>query len=459
MRKLLIASAALAASVGVAIAGGAFNGFPIVGDPGNDVCLSYGNNNVCNQYSPAGPNGITGVESIPADTNNASGTNPQTVLIPSALVGGFNNRVNRLIGGDFNTNLWQRGTTPLSSATPSTPVMGPDRWAVYSSTNTVSVIKETGTTDTIPSLGFYASARVSRPSTTTTTQICIGQTLDKQAASELLGNNVVFSFYGLAGAGLAAVDSNNAVTVTIAYYTAADSSTPFTNTSTFMQGTTTGYTAVVGGASPGTTLASLSSGVATVNLSTTWTRYAVWGKIPTANSSGTAVTGAGVTICYTPTSGTGGSTEWFEFTGAQLQAQSSAVTNASPNGIIVPTGFERRTAQQEADYQLYYTQGLGAEVNGMFYMAGGCQASGNSNYYYPFSTPMRVAPTAATSTLTAGGYSIKTAAAVTAIGTITIPAASTQGLTINSAAACTSTLPYQIVGTNTTGLILFSAEP
>src|SRR5579859_5886132 len=139
LKKLSLATAALAASIGVALAGGAFNGFPIVGDPGNDVCLSFGNNGVCNQFSPAGPATITGNENIPADTGLASGQNPQTVLIPSALLGSYNARINRLIGGDFGTNLWQRGTTPVSAATPSTTVIGADRWAVYSSTNTVTV--------------------------------------------------------------------------------------------------------------------------------------------------------------------------------------------------------------------------------------------------------------------------------------------------------------------------------
>lgn len=466
-KKSLSVFGALLISAQSAFAGGAFSQYPITGIPDNTTCQSYGNNGVCNQYNPAGPSEDSGGWVIPMDTGLPGG-GTQTVITPLSLLG-FNSRVNRLIGGDFGTNLWQRGTTPVSAATPSTTVVGADRWAVYSSGNTVTVTRQTGASDTIPTLGFYASQRVSRPSGTNTTQICVGQILDKQAAAPLIGNNAVFSFYALAGAGLSAVAQNN-ITATIAYYTAADSATPGTNSDSFMKGTTTGYTAVtagggligvVGSATPNATnTATVTSGVATVNISTTWSRYSVYGRIPSTNAAGTAVTGVGVTLCYTPASGTGGSTEWFEFTGAQLQASSSTVTTFLPNGVTSPTAFERRLAQLEADYQLAYTQGLGAEVNGLYYNYNAtCTASGNVNIGVNFSTPMRIAPTQATSTLTAGGYSIKTAAAVTGVGTLTVPAASTYGVTLNSNAACTTTLPYIIVGTNTTGLILFSAEP
>ncbi len=92
-------------------------------------------------------------------------------------------------------------------------------------------------------------------------------------------------------------------------------------------------------------------------------------------------------------------------------------------------------------------------------MAGTCIASGNANFPVNFVPPLRAIPATATSTLTAGGYSIRTAAAVTAIGTITILGASKTSAAINSTGACTTTLPYVISGTNTTGLILFVAEP
>lgn len=462
--KLVAGLAAVAISGALVHAAGFFPGFPVVGGPAYCVSTNQpggpGTPTVCTNTAPAGPNATAGNELFLADTHLSQGQSPQSVLVPSALVGSINAKFNRLAGGDFNTNLWQRGTTPVSAASPSTTVIGADRWAVYSSGNAVTVTKQTGTADSIPTIGLYASMRVSRPSGTNNTAICVGQVLDKQAASALLGNNGVLSFYALAGAGLAAVDTSNKISVTIAYYTAADSATPLANTDTFMKGTITGYQAVTGGASNGTS-ATLAANVATVPITTTWARYSVWGLIPNVNTAGTAVTGAGVTFCYTPTTGTGGTTEWFELEGVQLQAMPSGVVDGLPNGVTTPTGFLRRTAAEEAVLQEYYTTsgGLGTELTGTFYQAGGCVATGNANFGINFNGPVRVAPTAATSTLTAGGYSIQTAAAVTAIGTITFATSTVSGVTLNSNAACTTTLPYQLKGTNTTGLILFVAEP
>ena len=473
----IAAGLAVAAFSTVALAAGMWSTLPIVG--GASFCPSAvsgvnlpasqgpfgivpgstqgsGSQGICGQTVPQGPNALTGVEMIPADTQ-ATGQ-PQTVTIPSGILGTSQNRI---IGGDFNTNLWQRGTTPVSAATPSTTVIGADRWAVYSSTNTVTVIKETGTTDTIPASGIYASMRFGRPSSTTVTQLCTGQVLDKQAAAPLIGNNAIFSTYLLAGAGFAAAVTNSNVTMTIAYYTASDSATPLTNTDLFMKGTITGYQAAVGGVSLGTT-GTIASGVATIPISTTWTRYAVWASIPTVNSSGTAVTGVGVTICYTPAAATtGGSTEWFEVADAQLEGKSSISTAVLPNGIISPTAFERRQAPVEASYQTYYTAsgGLGAEIASQFYGQALCDASGTSYLGVAFNPPMREAPTTGTATLTTGGYSIETAATIVAGGTLSVTAASAYGATIKSTAACTTTLPYAFIGTATTGLVLFSAEP
>lgn len=456
MKRIALGLAALVAVVGIAGAAGQFRGYPIVG--GASYCGGFSTGptgQVCTVTVPAGPPATTGMELVPADTELPSGQQPQTVTLPSALVGSLNVRINRLIGGDFTTNLWQRGTTPVSAASPSTTVIGADRWAVYSSGNVVTVTKQTGAADTLPAQGYYASMRVSRPSGTNTTQICTGQVLDKNAAADLIAKNGVFSFYALAGAGLNAVSSNN-ITATIAYYTAADSATPLTNTDAFMKGTITGYQAVTAGGS-GSTTATVTSGVATINISTTWTRYAVYGPIPAANAAGTAVTGAGVTICYTPASGTGGSTEWFEIIAAQLQALPSTATAAMPSGITAATGFERRSPQLEADLQQYYTWVLN-ETNGAVYPGGVlCTATANAWIALQPGVGMRETPTVV---VTAGGFSIRTAAAVTGIGTTTLLAGSTpQTLSLTSGAACTSTLPYQLVGTNTTGSLVFSAEP
>ncbi len=446
--KLVAGLAAVAMLTASAYAAGMFPGFPIVGAPA--YCTSSttagvpGTATNCTTTAPAGPPAITGNELIPADTQLSQGQSPQTVLIPSGLLAaqGQGSSRNLLIGGDFTTNLWQRGTTPVSAATPTTSVIGADRWAVYSSGNTVTVSKQTGATDIVLAAGLEASMRVLRPSGTDVTDICVGQILNKEAAASLLGKNAVFSWYGLNGAGMSATSGR--VKALIAYITAADSATPLANTDTFMKSTSTGYTNVVAGGSVGTT-ATVASAIATISQSTTFTRYAVYGAIPTTATS------VGVKLCFTPV-GTGGATDWIEVAGAQLEASGGT----SPGALVA------RLAADEALLQYRYTWGPGQEVIGTFFPAGICVASGNVNFGFKPPTPMYILPTTATSVLTAGTYSIQTAATVVGIGTMTITAAasSARNIVLNSNAACTTTLPYVFAGgAGATGLVLFVAEP
>lgn len=87
MKKLFLATVLLVGSFGAALAGGAFSQYPQVGVPANTDCLSFGNNGVCNQFRPAGPNNLAGGAVLPSDTNNPNGQNPQTVLVPAVLTG------------------------------------------------------------------------------------------------------------------------------------------------------------------------------------------------------------------------------------------------------------------------------------------------------------------------------------------------------------------------------------
>lgn len=86
LKKLGLSVLALTLTAGLAIAGGAFQGFPLVGGDGVSNCLSYGNNNVCNQYQPAGPSDVPPLSTLPADTN-IQGSGLSTVAIPLSLTG------------------------------------------------------------------------------------------------------------------------------------------------------------------------------------------------------------------------------------------------------------------------------------------------------------------------------------------------------------------------------------
>lgn len=89
-KKLLAAFAIATLTAGAAYAGGAFQGYPLIGGDGQSNCLSFGNNGVCNQYQPAGPADLPPLSTIPADTN-AQGAgnsgNPSTVVMPAVLTG------------------------------------------------------------------------------------------------------------------------------------------------------------------------------------------------------------------------------------------------------------------------------------------------------------------------------------------------------------------------------------
>jgi hypothetical protein len=447
LKKLGLSSLALALTASLALAGGVFSQFPILGVPDSTNCLSFGNNGVCNQYSPTGPTATTGNETILLDSNLPNGQQPSSFLAPLSSLqnssqGAFRNA---LIGGDFNINLWQRGTT-FTSATPTTAALTADRWFMYSSANTVTVSKQTGASDINAAVGMLATMRVNRPSGTDVTPICVGQIVPAKETARYLGNNAVFSFYAMAPTTLNS--ANDSIDVSIAYITAADSATPLTNTDAFAKSTATGYTAVVTKGNQNATNTTIASGVANIALNQTFTRYYVSGLIPTTATS------IGVKICMTPAASTGASTDWFEFGNAQLEA--AAATTTTNLGVVIPGSFSRRQPAIETALMQSYSYGL-IEATGQFYNNTVlCVSSTNAQIGISFPSQMRIVPTV---TVTAGGFSIQTAAAVTAIGTTTLVSATTQQAGLTSAAACTTTLPYVLKGTNTTGLLMFSAEP
>lgn len=91
-KKLSLAVLSVLIVTGLAYAGGAFNGFPVVGDPGNDICLSFANPTsavTCTQFSPAGPSAVPPLSTFPADTGLAAGntSSPATINVPVGLTG------------------------------------------------------------------------------------------------------------------------------------------------------------------------------------------------------------------------------------------------------------------------------------------------------------------------------------------------------------------------------------
>jgi hypothetical protein len=489
MKKLLDrlarATAVVALEFGLmapAVAAGSLPQASLVG--GNQYCNSLGNGS-CQSYTPAGPAAVTGVETIDADTNLASGAQPQNVLIPVSALGLANNR---LVGGDFNTNIAQRlsttkGIASLASLTPTAAVVSADDWWVYSASGTTTTTIASGSTEILPALGTTKALRFARTTSTTGSQQCVGQTLDQNQSTPLIGANAVFSFYELNGAGQSAV--GGAFTAEISYssgsaaagtqatlgYAGSQGSKYAigTNAATFGTGGPTNQTAAVPVLGSGTTGTIGANGFATIPGSTTWARYVIAAPIPTTiPGTTTAVTDVSIEICFTP-AGTGASTtDWIELQGLQLEAKPSTVTQNLPNGVITPSGFERRPTAVEAqiDYSYWY---YNFENQGIISAVANCvdQSTTVAQCNIVFPVPMRIVPAVATTSgfqiFTTTGYSAVNACTLAVDGTYSVVPSNTNTVMQCTAttvpAAGTANILTTLGTTSSTGIIVASALP
>lgn len=467
-RYLLGAAAALAVAAPlVAYSAGMWSNWPVIGQ--GAYCSSYvsgtvnpnsqgpygvvpgltqgsGVQGICGQTVPAGPVGVTGQELIPSDLNVNGGYPTQSALLPNAIAGPLNTKVNRLIGGDMTTNPNQRSATTkgiasLAATSPTAAIITADRWWVIAPAAEVTTTIDSGTTAVIPGVNNKKAIRVARTTSGAAGITCLGQTLDSVQAAPLIGNNAVFSFYEFNGAGQSATNGN--ITVNIDYTSQADAAgTQATlgyagaNGSIFALGDTGGsttglanYTNAIATISPGfpgsvsyssPATGSIAAGVATIQASTAWTRYSVAAFIPTnINGTTTPVTEVSVSICFTPTATTAITTDYIELDDMQLQAMPGGAsvdfpataggqptTNApgvvtAVNGVNYyaiaglqgPTGFEYRPAALEAEYAYYYWW-FNYENQSLINVVGTCENTATSvtNCLVPFPEPMRIVP-------------------------------------------------------------------
>jgi hypothetical protein len=491
-RKILagLIAASVTGSAMFAFAAGFYPNVPLVGGPA--YCYNTVNG-VCQATVPAGAPALTGSETTAIDTGLPQGQFPQTELVPTSVLG-LPFGVNRLVGGDFNTNLEQRlsttkGIASLAGVTATAAVMSADGWWLYglgTSNNTVTIAS--GSTEVLPALGTTKALRVARTTSTTGALECVGQTLDQNQAAPLIGSNAVFSFWELNGAGQSASGAAFTVQVSYSSNTAAAGTQATlgfagsvgskyaigTNATTFGTGGPTNQTAAVPVLVAGTTGSIGANQFVTIAGSTTWTRYAVAFPIP-ANipTTTTAVTDVSVQVCFTPT-GTGASTtDWIELQGLQLEAKPSGVTPTLPNGVITPTAFERRPASIESliDYSYWYyrfeDQALVGPVTGTACTTTTSTTAGACVLTYP--VPMRIAPavkfTDGFQAFTSTAYTTLGAASSLAVYSNTlVTVANNYGVMFSFAA---STLPavgtqnfLMNLGTSSaTGIISASAEP
>jgi len=381
-------------------------------------------------------------------------TAAQVGVYGTTLQGG--NANNALIGGDFSTNLFQRGASVSTAGATYYVAYGADRWFTWGGTSTpTTMTQQTGATD-IPA-NASASYRINKGSLTGTAQICTSQIIESQGVYQFQGQTAEFTFDAKAGPTFSAALSNLAVYVS--YGTVADQSSTLLAYGLNALGGA-GTTAWTGQVNLGGT------GGFLIPINTAWNRYGVAVPIPT-----TAIELA-VSICYTPV-GTGTATDWFEFGKAQLTVNPALTTAAGTSGVILNTNdvrtraFARRPQQVETALQQRYYYQL-TETTAITPIAT-CAVSTTSlgNCLIPFPVPMRIVPTMGYTTgwgMTVGAQT--SVVACLANATVT-SVTSTAVNTLAAAVTCTSSTGFGAAGTvawlyggqgSHTGIITVSAE-
>jgi hypothetical protein len=206
---------------------------------------------------------------------------------------------NVLLGGDFLTNPFQRGTSQAANIS-NTLTYGPDNfWFLGGASSAIQWSQQTGGTDVLQ--GFGASLRFQRASANAdTAAICKGSVLESGTSVRFQGQTGVYSFWAQSGANWSAT----AINVTVASGTGSNQSS-----ANFAAGTWTGFSSLVLTPSVGT--AAPAAGIAQ-SITSSFVRYSF--SFPVAATA----TQLGVKICWTPV-GTAGANDWIETIGEQLE--------------------------------------------------------------------------------------------------------------------------------------------
>lgn len=284
---------------------------------------------------------------------------------------------NAIVGGNFGTNLWQRGTSFTAIA--NTLTYTADRFfAIGGASSSISVSRQTGTT--LP--GFTTFLRFGRADANAdTTAIKLGQVLTSGSSIRFQGKPFVVSLWVRAASGFSAASS--ALSFTVATGTGTDETAV-----NYAAGSWTGYAAA-------TLYNSTGSAGSTATLTTAWQRVAFSGVIPVT------ATQIGFNIAYTPV-GTA-SSDYIEIAGVQLEVM--------PQGGVTPSPFEYRPPAIEAELQYYFyfraTEGqIGAKM-----FQGQVNSTTVASILVPFPVAMRtVNTTSVTATTTSIGSFTLTAA-------------------------------------------------
>lgn len=391
---------------------------------------------------------LTGVETIPADTNLASGLNPASEAITvsqlAGYVGGRPSLFNMLIGGDAGTNLFQRGTTGASVTTTVT-YGGPDRWAYWSGTATAMTVSRDSTAGDIPATYQYAFKMARTSGQTGVVPVCMAQEIASVNSYLYRGQTVELDFNATSGADFSA--ANNNMTAYVVYGTGSDEG---------MQKLAFGLNAGGGGSTAWTGQTNATAAVVNLGADGTQGRYAAVATIPAT------ATEIGVALCFTPV-GTASTNDYIAFTGMQLVRNPSlapyiSATVGYPSTAVQLTSFQRRPAGLEANLQYAYFYRLSEPANGAA-LPGTCQATGASTNICNVVMPQPMFLTTPTIVITtAGTFKVNIAGTPTTIATPTASTCSRTSCAVTAANTNTAGQVELLSGGGGTGAWDISAE-
>ncbi len=312
-------------------------------------------------------------------------------------------------------NVQQRGTGIVTCGTTTTAVYGADRWACQANVSSGAGRSSLVTTAALLPTGFGTVNELYRNSGSLAQPICAIQEIPGKESLALAGKTVTLSVYEVALAGLAA-DNGNVTTLSIIYGTSTDEGIQTPSTSPAITPAWTGIGFVVN--------------QTPITISTVPARYSVTGTVPPT------ATEVGVEICFTPTTtSSGGVTDGFAWTGAQLEVAPS------------PTAYEFHSFQFDlTKAQRYYYQ---ITESAAIFPVAMCSVTTANTYVacmIPFPVTMRAAPTVTTAT----GFAIPTTTGQTAL---TVCSALILDATLSTMVAGTQAVQLQCTGTSFTAAL------
>lgn len=372
MKRLigLVVGAAIALGPLSALAGGYLtNGLPVAGGA---------------QYPSTLP--PTGNETIPADTNLPSGANPQSEALTLQMFAAYNAAQlvngNSVVAGDAGQNLWQRGTSGVSTTLSAVGWKSADMWGQWSlATSGVKIAKDSTAAD-IPNDYRYAYGLTH--TNATAGQICMGQSIESANVYQYQGQTVELDFHASTGAGYT---GGTSLTAYIAYGNGTD------------EGLSLAAFTMNGGGATGYTGGQAISATVPISAVSSTGRFTVIAKLPTS------IKEASVGFCYT--AGTTSTNDYVAFTGIQLvlapqltpfvNAATAYETDKTTNtASFSPTSFGRRPFTLESLYQYrwayYINEALGASAGTFQTPAGIATATTTCAISIPFPVPMAAVP-------------------------------------------------------------------